>query len=182
MLSTDELYNIIIENYRKLEEIPGDAHALCPKLDDFDITNYDYPDEPGEDATVGEKKQRIKDGEARLNVSYKLGLMLGLNEDQVKSWLDGWKSRVEGCLRKCDQCVRNWHSGREEFLGTLSEYVPPERWKRAFSSLFANRRVPLACSTITFVPSWNRNSMSWTRNALIKHWHWPRTFSGRRAP
>lgn len=129
MLTTEELYNKIIEDYRKLEDIPEETHVLCPKIDDSDVTNaYDEPDEPGEDITVEEKKRRIQDGEERLNVCYQLSLMLGLNAGDVQSWLDGWQTRVEGCLKKCDQCVRNWHSGRDGFLRTVSEYVGSDRW------------------------------------------------------
>lgn len=113
---------MIIENYHKLEEIPEDVHLLCPKVDDFDVHNaYEEPDEPGEEITVEEKKKRIEAGEERLKVSYDLGLLLGLTEDHVVTWTKYWKARVENCLKKCDRCVRNWHSGREGFLRNVLE-------------------------------------------------------------
>lgn len=124
MPTADDLYAMIIENYHTLEAIPEEAHLLCPKVNDFDIRNgYDEPDEPGEDITVEEKTRRIQDGEERLKTSYQLAFILGLQQDQVGSWSLVWKTRVENCLTKCDQCVRNWHSGRASFLRSVLEYV-----------------------------------------------------------
>jgi len=121
MLTTDELYELIINNYHELEAIPEATHLLCPRVNESDANSYDAPDEPGEDITVEEKRQRIEDGERRFLVASRLSLMLGLNAEQVKSWLEIWKTRLEACLRKCDQCVRNWHSRRAEFLRYVSE-------------------------------------------------------------
>jgi senataxin len=121
MLTTDELYELIINNYHELEGIPEETHLLCPRVDDSDTNAYDEPDEPGDDITAEEKQQRIKDGEERFLVASRLSLMLGLNAEQVKSWLETWKTRLETCLRKCDACVRNWHSRRADFLRYVSE-------------------------------------------------------------
>lgn len=121
MLTTDDLYTLIIDNYHELEAIPEDAHLLCPKVDDSDLTSYNAPDEPEDDITAEEKKKRIEDGSRRFGVACKLSLMLGLNAEQVKTWLETWKARLEGCLHKCDQCVRNWHSRRSQFLKEVSE-------------------------------------------------------------
>jgi senataxin len=121
MLTTDELYELIIDNHHKFENIPEASHLLCPKVDDSDANAYDAPDESGEDITVEEKQQRIKDGDERFLVATRLSLMLGLNAEQVKTWLDEWKTRLEDCLRKCDQCVRNWHQRRADFLRYVSE-------------------------------------------------------------
>lgn len=128
MLTTDELYTLIIDNYHELEAIPEDAHLLCPRVDDSDTNAYNAPDEPDDDITVEEKKRRIEVGLHRFDVACKLSLMLGLNAEQVKSWLETWKARLEACLRKCDQCVRHWHSRRDQFLRTVSEYVASNTW------------------------------------------------------
>jgi len=122
-LSTDDLYNLIIENYHELEAIPEETHVLCPRVDDSDANAYDAPDEPGDDITVEEKARRIEKGQKNFEVSCNLSLMLGLNAEQVKSWLETWKARLEACLRKCDQCVRKWHSDRDWFLRKVSTYV-----------------------------------------------------------
>lgn len=121
MLTTDELYELIINNYHELEAIPEETHLLCPRVDDSDATAYDEPSEPGDDITAEEKQQRIQDGDKRFLVASRLSLMLGLNAEQVKSWLETWKTRLEACLRKCDACVRNWHSRRADFLRYVSD-------------------------------------------------------------
>lgn len=129
MLSTDELYSLIIENYHRFEEVPDEAHVLCPKVNNQDANAYEAPDEPGDDITVEEKAQRIRDGQERFEITCNLSLMLGLNADQVRSWLEAWKTRLEACLRLCDKCVRKWHSDRESFLRRVSGYVTPLTWE-----------------------------------------------------
>lgn len=121
MLSTEELYNYIIENYHKLEDIPDEVHLFCPRVSEGDSDTYENLDEPGLDFTVDEKKQRIKDSEDRYKVAYDLALLLGLTEEQAEGWTLYWKARVDGCLKKCDKCIRNWHSGRELFLRGVLE-------------------------------------------------------------
>ncbi|KAB5560107.1 SEN1 N terminal-domain-containing protein [Coniochaeta sp. 2T2.1] len=117
----DDLYDSIINNYHDLQAVPEDTHILCPKVSDDDPNDYKEPGEPGEDITVEEKKKRIADADKRLGVAYRLSLMLGLNAEQMKTWLENWALRVEGSLRTCDQCIRNWHLGRDKFLNSVSQ-------------------------------------------------------------
>lgn len=118
----DQIYDILLESYNQLEDIPTELHLLCPKISDDDDADYDNPSDDDEDgATAVQKKQRIEDGKKRRDIAYKLSLLLGMNEESAGSWLPSWSARVSTYLTKCDSCVRLWHKSREEFLAFMRE-------------------------------------------------------------
>jgi senataxin len=123
MKSTDDIYDSIMENYHKLEEIPPNIHLLCPKVGEHDTEDYESPDEPGTEIDVKEKQSRIESSKTRQSIMYQLCLLLGLDPEQAGAWLADWTKRLEGFLTTCDRCIVNWHRGRAPFLKTILEYA-----------------------------------------------------------
>lgn len=78
-----------------------------------------------EDASTATKIQRIKEGEQRLTCAYRFSISLGFTAEQAaeaeEAGVDGYSRRVTELLSSCDQCVRNYHMGRKEFLGYIAE-------------------------------------------------------------
>jgi senataxin len=116
------IYQAALDWHREFEDRPPEAHLCCPKINDNDNVNYDEPDVPEEGeggATVEQKKERIKDYDARFNNTYNLAILLGLGKEVAGEWLDNWEQAVESCLRGCDACARNWHRNRAHYLNGL---------------------------------------------------------------
>lgn len=159
MLPPAELYSMIMEDYHKLEEIPPEAHLLCPKVDDDDCENYDDLDDPG-DISAEEKKRRLEDAKKRHEITYRLCFLMGLSEEQGSTWIEVWAKRLEGFLTRCDRCVRSWHLGREPFLKLTMEYVATHHHPEA--NVVAN--IFPAFSTMISAVSWRTSSTISTRS------------------
>lgn len=106
-----------------MDEFPPDAHWFCPKRYDEDYTNYADPDNDEEGTTSATKIQCIEDGKKRLLIAYRFSISLGFSPEQAEEagFGDSYERRATELLSTCDHCVRNYHTGRKEFLGYMSE-------------------------------------------------------------
>ncbi|OBT68370.1 hypothetical protein VE03_02935 [Pseudogymnoascus sp. 23342-1-I1] len=124
----DGIYEELQELQGKMDEFPPDAHWFCPKRNDDDYTNYGDPGTDEEDASSATKIQCIEDGEKRLKIAYRFSISLGFSPEQAEEagFGDSYERRVTELLSTCDQCVRNYHTARKEFLGYMSEEFAEE--------------------------------------------------------
>lgn len=111
--------DLVLDWYKKFEAIPDDGrHLLCPKLSDDDDEDYDDLTESSEEVSLEEKKQRVEDGNDRLDVTYWNCLLMAYGHDGGGEFLRQWNKRVEQNLHSCDKCVTNWHMNRKKYLRT----------------------------------------------------------------
>ncbi|KAH6662222.1 helicase SEN1 [Plectosphaerella plurivora] len=108
--------DLLTDWYKRLEKVPESPHLLCPKVDDDDEEDYEDLTTPGETITIEEKKQRVKDGEERLEIAYWNSLLMAYGRDGAGVWLKEWDRRVTPNLHSCDKCVTNWHMNRKKYL------------------------------------------------------------------
>ncbi|KFZ05074.1 hypothetical protein V501_08714 [Pseudogymnoascus sp. VKM F-4519 (FW-2642)] len=122
------IYEELQELQGKMDEFPPEAHWFCPKLNDEDYTNYGDPGNDEEDASSATKIKCIEDGEKRLKITYRFSIKLGFSPEQAEEagFGDAFERRATELLSTCDQCVRNYHTGRKEFLGYMSEEFAEE--------------------------------------------------------
>ncbi|KAK4229582.1 putative helicase [Podospora fimiseda] len=127
-METNELESTIIEWHQEWEEFPPDAHLCCPKVHDEDDNDYSQFDDPyGDDITTTEKRLRVEQYKHRLSVTYDLSLLMGIPQDRASTWLHEWKDKVESFLQRCDDCIRNWHRGREQFVKRLNTLLAQDQ-------------------------------------------------------
>jgi senataxin len=117
----DEIYDGLQRHYTTFASIPEDLHLLCPKLNDEDSEDYDHPDEEGNEITAKEKVERVAKSRKRIETTYYLSLLLGINSDVLQTAFEVWTDRIQTCLHKCEKCVRTWHSMRNGFLKVMIE-------------------------------------------------------------
>ncbi|OBT54260.1 hypothetical protein VE04_06371 [Pseudogymnoascus sp. 24MN13] len=122
------IYEELQELQGKMDEFPPEAHWFCPKLNDEDYTNYGDPGNDEEDASSATKIKCIEDGEKRLKITYRFSIKLGFSPEQAEEagFGDAFERRATELLSTCDQCVRNYHTARKEFLGYMSEEFAEE--------------------------------------------------------
>lgn len=108
--------------YEKLQDIPGEHHLLCPKISDEDCENYRALDDPNSEISADEKKKRIQDGEARIEITYWNSLIFGFDKSDAGKWLEDFTHRLEFCLKYCSDCVLNWHMKRRAHINKFAEY------------------------------------------------------------
>ncbi|KAF3768529.1 hypothetical protein M406DRAFT_250805 [Cryphonectria parasitica EP155] len=118
---TSRIYAGIQSSYAEWDDLPEDAHLLCPKVNDADDEDYQSNGPPTSGITAIEKEQRIKDAKLRKELTYDLSLLLGISKEQSGGWLDHWTERVESFLTRCDGCILGYHMHRRVFLKKLRE-------------------------------------------------------------
>ncbi|RDA87378.1 hypothetical protein CP532_6981 [Ophiocordyceps camponoti-leonardi (nom. inval.)] len=116
-----EFNELLNKWFEELQKIPTDYHLLCPKISDNDEENYRTLDDPTSKITLAEKKKRIEDGQARIEITYWNSLIFGFDKQEAGKWLDDYTSRLQNCLKECPDCVFNWHSNRKASLQKFSE-------------------------------------------------------------
>jgi senataxin len=117
-----EIYDYLIEAYKKLHAIPEPVHWFCPKVSEDDLEDYyGHPDKDGEEITKEEKAKRLEDFIPRRNLAYKFCLVIGVSREQVAAWQDWYLERTHHFLTTCHLCIRNWHRQRQPFLKLLAE-------------------------------------------------------------
>lgn len=109
--------------YEEYQKFPTECHLLCPKIGPEDHENYKTFDDPDSLISVEEKKQRIEDGNRRIEVTYWNSLIFGFDKKDAGKWLEDFKDRLETCLKDCSDCVLNWHMQRPFYVQKFSEYV-----------------------------------------------------------
>jgi senataxin len=107
--------------FEKLKALPLEAHLLCPKLSGADDENYKDLNDPESSITRETKQKRIKDGEARLEITYWNSLVFGFDRRDSGQWVEEFNERLNGCLQECPDCVLNWHMRRKQFLRQFAE-------------------------------------------------------------
>ncbi|KAM0812914.1 putative SEN1 N terminal-domain-containing protein [Seiridium cardinale] len=110
----------IPEAYDLFINLPVEAHLLCPKVSEEDDEDYEDTAEPG-DIGVEEKARRIQDFKRRVGIVYQTSLIFGFEEENAALQLQEFRTRTNGFLTVCSQCVRTWHRHRKPFLKHLSE-------------------------------------------------------------
>lgn len=111
----------LTEWYEKFQKIPFECHLLCPRTNDDDEEDYKSSNDPHSQITVDEKNTRIQQGEERLEITYWNSLIFGFDKQDAGKWLDEFKTRLEGSLKYCADCVLNWHMKRKYMLQQFSE-------------------------------------------------------------
>jgi senataxin len=111
----------LLKWFEKLGNLPPEAHLLCPKVNNEDEEDYTDLHDPHSQITTEQKKQRVKDGQERLDITYWNTLVFGFDKRDSGQWLDDFTSRLDGCLRDCADCVLNWHMQRKTHLRKFSE-------------------------------------------------------------
>lgn len=109
--------------FEELQKIPSENHLLCPKVSDEDVENYRALDDPNSEISIDEKKNRIQDGDKRLEITYWNSLIFGFDKRDAGKWLEDFTKRLEDCLRYCSDCVLNWHMKRKAHLQKFAEYA-----------------------------------------------------------
>jgi senataxin len=109
--------------YEELKEFPVENHLLCPRTSEDDDENYKTLDDPDSKISVEEKKERIEQGQRRIEVTYWNSLIFGFDKSIAGQWLEDFTKRLEECLRLCSDCVLNWHMKRRARLQKFAEYV-----------------------------------------------------------
>lgn len=128
MMQSAPLYEALLGFWNELKSWPEDAHLFCPKVDDFDIANYEDLENVDDSCiSTDEKKKRVADSNNRHITTYRLSLLLGIRPEDAGSWLTEWKDKVNSLLARCDACVRSWHRSREAFIKALEGYLPSPR-------------------------------------------------------
>ncbi|KAH6888116.1 SEN1 N terminal-domain-containing protein [Thelonectria olida] len=107
--------------YEELREFPVENHLLCPRTSEDDDENYKTLDDPGSNISIEEKKQRIEQGQKRIEVTYWNSLIFGFDKSIAGQWLEDFTKRLEDCLRLCSDCVLNWHMKRRARLQKFAE-------------------------------------------------------------
>lgn len=157
-----------------MDEFPPDAHWFCPKRNDDDYTNYGDPDNDEEDASSATKMQCIADGEKRLKITYRFSISLGFSPEQAEEagFGDTYERRVTELLSTCDQCVRNYHTGRKEFLGYMSEEFAEEVMEQLseviehFDHSRIDKGLAIAADLLNSLPAAQRTMRSLASNSV----------------
>lgn len=113
----------LVKWYEEFQKIDTECHLLCPKLSDEDGENYKTLSDPHSQISMEEKQKRIKDGEARIEITYWNSLIFGYDKKDAGKWLETFTNRLESCLKLCSDCVLNWHMKRKVHLDKFAEYV-----------------------------------------------------------
>ncbi|KAK2608675.1 DEAD-box type RNA helicase [Conoideocrella luteorostrata] len=116
-----ELNEELSKWYEELQKLPPDCHLLCPKIGPDDNENYKTLDGIESDISADEKKQRVENGNRRIEITYWNSLIFGFDKTAAGKWLEEFKNRIEGTLRTCSDCVLNWHMQRPLYLQKFSE-------------------------------------------------------------
>lgn len=115
------VYDGITKSYEMWIRYPGNHHSFCPKIDDTDYEDYNDATAPGDEISIEEKQKRIEDAQERAEISYDLSLMLGIQKEAARGWLEQWVERTNSHLTSCDSCILSWHMGRKRFSKKLRE-------------------------------------------------------------
>lgn len=109
-----------MKKYGELQEIPKDLHLLCPKVSKDDEEDYRRP---RDDSTLSlsERKQRIQDGDSRVELTYWNSLVLGFDRKEAGKWGEEFRNRLDETLKLCPECVLNWHMKRQMNLQKFAE-------------------------------------------------------------
>jgi senataxin len=118
-----ELNEELAKWYEELQKLPSDCHLLCPKVDSDDHEDYSVLDDPESAITVEDKKQRIEDGNRRIEITYWNSLIFGFEKSEAGKWAEEFKDRLETGLKNCSDCAFNWHMQRRLHLAKFSEYA-----------------------------------------------------------
>lgn len=118
-----DLNEELVKWFEVFQKVDQECHLLCPKLSDDDFEDYKTLSDPHSEISVEEKQKRIKDGEARIEMTYWNSLIFGYDKKDAGKWLDTFTDRLEHCLKLCSDCVLNWHMKRRAHLEKFAEYV-----------------------------------------------------------
>ncbi len=107
--------------FEELQKIPEGTHLLCPRIDDDDTENYRILLDPDSQISLDEKKDRIEQGNKRIEITYWNSLIFGFDKKEAGKWLQQFTTRLEESLRSCSECVLNWHMKRQAHLQKFAE-------------------------------------------------------------
>ena len=89
-----ELNEVLAKWFEELQNLPKECHLLCPKTDEEDFEDYKTLDDPESKISVEEKKQRIEDGNRRIEITYWNSLIFGFDKTDAGKWLEEFWTRM----------------------------------------------------------------------------------------